>query len=127
MLNLGRRQVELGARALGWTSIGIGLLEMCAPAEVQRMLGIRDRAAHRGILRVLGIRELAHGVGILAGNPRGERLKSAVWARVVGDVLDTAMLAVAARETKHPARFSGVASAVGGIGALDLLHAVKAR
>jgi len=114
-----------GAYALGLASIGVGLAEMCAPQQVERMLGLEDRKSYRGILRVLGVRELMHGLGILTASPSGGRLSSGVWARVAGDVLDNALLGVAATKTTRPGSFAAVAAAVGGIGAADLYYAFK--
>ena len=118
------RDVE-GARGLGWASIGIGLAELAAPKQVQSLLGIEDRPAHRGILRVLGVRELMHGFGILADTRPTRAMTAGVWSRVAGDALDTALLGVAATKTKHPAKFAAVAAAVMGIGLLDVIYALR--
>ena len=113
------------AKALGLASIGIGLAEIAAPGKVQELLGIQDRPSHRGILRVLGVRELMHGYALLTEDKPSREMTNSVWARVAGDVLDTAVLGVAATKTKAPGRFAGVAAAVMGIGALDLLSAMR--
>jgi len=113
-----------GAHALGLASIGIGLTELLAPERVERMLGIDDQPSHRGILRVLGIRELMHGIGILTASGPGE-LSPGVWSRVAGDVLDTALLGVAATKTKRPRSFAAVAASVMAIGVADLCSALK--
>ena len=115
-----------GATALGWMSIGIGLAELAAPRMVQGALGLDDRASHRGILRVLGVREVMHGVGILAPQESNSQLKSGVWARVAGDVLDSALLGIAATKTKRPGSFAAVAVSVAAIGLADLYYSVKA-
>jgi hypothetical protein len=121
-----KHDTESGARALGLASIGIGLTELVAPQYVENMLGIDDRQAHRGILRVLGVRELLHGVGILTAKCDKGQLSTGVWARVAGDVLDSALLGVAATKTKRPGSFAAVAAAVAGIGVADLYYALKA-
>src|SRR5436190_5552545 len=90
------------ARGLGWASIGIGLTEICAPKHVQSLLGLEDKRSHRGVLRVLGIREICHGVSILTEEKRTSQLRTGVWSRVAGDVLDTVLLGVAATKTKRP-------------------------
>jgi hypothetical protein len=113
------------AKGLGLASIGIGLAEMVVPGKVQELLGIEDRPSHRGILRVLGIRELMHGYALLTEDKPSREMTNSVWARVAGDVLDTAVLGLAATKTKAPARFAAVAAAVMGIGALDLLSAMR--
>jgi hypothetical protein len=121
-----QQEVENGSQALGLASLGIGLTELVAPRYVENMLGIDDRQTHRGILQVLGLRELLHGVGILTAKNGNGQLASGVWARVAGDVLDTALLGVAATKTRHPGRFAAVATAVAGIGVADLYYALKA-
>ena len=113
------------AKGLGLTSIAIGLAEIAAPGKVQELLGIEDRPSHRGILRVLGIRELMHGYALLTEEKPSREMTNSVWGRVAGDVLDTAVLGVAATKTKAPARFAAVAAAVMGIGVLDFLSAVR--
>src|SRR5829696_5939224 len=113
------------ARGLGWASIGIGLAEIVAPKQVQDLLGVPDRASHRGILRVLGAREIAHGYSILSEDRPNRAMKRGLWSRVAGDVLDTAVLGLAATKTREPARFAAVAAAVMGIGLLDFLFAQR--
>ena len=113
------------ARGLGWASIGIGLAEIAAPKQVQSMLGIEDRPQHRGILRVLGLRELLHGVSILTEHRPNAAMTAGVWSRVAGDVLDTALLGVAATKTRRPGSFAGVAASVLAIGLMDMLTAVR--
>ncbi len=113
------------AKGLGLASIGIGLAEIAAPGKVQELLCIEDRPSHRGILRVLGVRGLMHGFALLTEDRPSREMTNSVWARVAGDVLDTAVLGVAATKTKAPGRFAAVAAAVMGIGALDLLSAMR--
>jgi hypothetical protein len=122
-----KNDATAGARALGWGSIGIGLMELLAPDRVQSMLGIEDRASHRGILRALGVRELMHGIGILTEDRPTPQLTSGVWARVAGDVLDSALLGVAATKTKRPSSFAAMAAMVTGIGIADVVYAVKVK
>src|SRR4051794_28509152 len=116
MFRNGRRDAIRGARALGWASIGIGMTELAAPQKVQDMLGLEDKPSHRGILRVLGVRELMHGLGILTAERPESGLTAGVWSRVAGDVLDTALLGVAATKTKRPGSFAAVAASVAAIG-----------
>src|SRR5688500_6910764 len=95
------KHAEAG-RALGWASIGIGLTEIAAPKQVQQMLGLEDTTEGREILRVLGVRELGHGVSLLTENKANAKMATGLWGRVAGDVLDTALLGVAAAKTKRP-------------------------
>ena len=119
-------QVESGSQVLGLASIGIGLTELAAPHFVEDLLGLEHRPRHRGILQVLGVRELMHGLGILTAKNGDRQLSSSVWARVAGDVLDTALLGVAATKTRRPGSFAAVAAAVAAIGIADLCCAGKA-
>ncbi|HEX6961372.1 MAG TPA: hypothetical protein VF175_05860 [Lacipirellula sp.] len=116
-----------GARSLGWGSIGIGLLELVAPHQVERMLGLDHSRKTHGILRALGVRELLHGVGILTESRASPQLAAGAWARVLGDALDSALLGVAATKTKRPASFAAVAATVTAIGAADLYYAMKVQ
>jgi len=121
-----KTQMASGSRALGLASVGIGLTELAAPRFVESLLGIDDRQRRRGVLQVLGVRELVHGIGILTAKKRNRQLTSGVWARVAGDVLDTALLGVAATKTRRPVRFAAVAAAVAAIGIADVYFAWKA-
>ena len=107
-----------GARALGVASVGIGLTEILAPQQLERMMGI-ENGENTGILRVLGAREIMHGVDILThADPT-----SGVWARVAGDVLDTALFAAAARKTDRPLAFARMGMMLMAIGVIDLIVA----
>jgi hypothetical protein len=109
---------EVGARALGLASIGIGLTELAAPKKVEQMMGIGN-GENTGILRVLGVREIMHGIDILTHRDPNP----GVWSRVAGDVLDGVLLAIAAKKTKRPASFAMVSAMVLGIVALDVKYA----
>jgi hypothetical protein len=112
-------------RGLGWASIGIGLTEVLAPKQVNDMLGLDDTPDRRGVLRVCGVREICQGISILTESEANERMKSGVWARVAGDMLDTALLGVAATKTKKPFAFAVITAMVMGIGLADLLCATR--
>ncbi|HEY3393908.1 MAG TPA: hypothetical protein VGK58_14445 [Lacipirellulaceae bacterium] len=119
------QESNVGAsRVLGLASIGIGLAEIAAPRQVQRLLGIDDKADQRGTLRVLGVRELMHGVSLLAGRePR--KVRAGVWSRVAGDALDSVLLSAAATKTRRPAMFAAVTAMVLAIAAADALCAMR--
>lgn len=92
-----REETDLAvARGLGWASIGIGLTEILAPGQVEKMLGIGN-GQHTRVLRAMGVREIAQGIDILAH----EDPTPGVWARVAGDMLDNALLAVAAKRSRN--------------------------
>jgi hypothetical protein len=113
------------ARGLGWASIGIGLTEVLAPKQVNDMLGLEDTPDRRGTLRVLGVREICHGLAILTEEEVNARLATGVIARVAGDVLDSALLGIAATKTKKPFAFAVITAMVLGIGLADMLCAKR--
>lgn len=114
-----------GARCLGWTSIAIGLAEVLATKQVENLMGLKDTSERRGVLRVLGVRELGHGISILTEDRPSKELVAGIWSRVVGDVLDSALLGVAATKTRKPFSFAAVTASVMLIGVLDMLYALK--
>ena len=84
-------------RGLGLTSLAIGLTELFFPHKIEQTMGVSD-SQNTGILRVLGVRELAHGFDLLThDNPN-----PGIVARAVGDLLDSAVLAAAAKKTRNP-------------------------
>jgi hypothetical protein len=113
------------ARGLGWASIGIGLTEVLAPKQVNDLLGLDDTPDRRGTLRVLGVREICHGISILTEEEANERMAAGVISRVAGDVLDSALLGIAATKTRKPFRFAVITAMVLGIGLADLLCAKR--
>jgi uncharacterized membrane protein len=114
------RQSERLATGLGWFSIGLGVAELVAPRAVARGIGLEGRGPTAALTRLCGLRELAAGVGILS-----ERRPAAwVWSRVVGDVMDLALLAAGfgARRTNR-ARLAAATAAVTGVTVVDALVA----
>ena len=107
------------ARALGWFSIGLGLLETLAPQQVARWLGVERKA---GFVRACGMRELTNGAAILRDPQRAQWM----WARVAGDVIDLAGLAGAmSDENPHRGRVTTSSMLVAGIAVLDLVCGVQ--
>ncbi len=106
------------ANGLGWFSIGLGVAELVAPGQIQKLMGMRDRGGRRNVLRAYGVREIAAGVGILALPGKSGWL----WTRVAGDLVDLATLgsAFGQRETRR-ARLTAATVAVAGVTALDVL------
>jgi hypothetical protein len=101
------------ARRLGWFSIGLGVVEVCAGREVGRALGMEDKS---WLLRVFGVREIAAGVAILGMEHPG----AGVWARVAGDALDLAVLASGFTEDNpRKENLAAAFATVAGITALD--------
>ena len=104
------------ARALGVFSLGLGVAQILAPAEMVRLIGVADDDRNRTLMRAIGMRDLAVGLGILT-RPRPVGW---AWARVAGDAMDLALLAAAidAGEGERDKTIAATA-AVAGIAALD--------
>jgi hypothetical protein len=113
---------EKEARGLGVASLAIGLTELAAPRKLERMMGIGD-GENTTLMRLMGVREVMHGVDILAHDDPTE----SVWRRVAGDVLDTALLGMAARKTKRPGMFAAITATVLAIGVMDLMCAMRLK
>ncbi len=101
------------ARGLGWFSIGLGVVQLVAPRQVARFIGM---SGSEGLVRVCGLREIATGVGILlADDP-----KPWIYGRIGGDALDLAGLGWSIEHGDEQANAAIAAGAVAGITALDL-------
>ncbi len=105
------------ARILGWFSLGLGALEMAAPAFLARQLGLRGR---KNLVRAFGLREVMAGAVVLAKpwSATGPGL------RVAGDALDLAVLATAlGSANRHRGAASVAMALVAGIAVLDVVCA----
>lgn len=108
------------ARALGWFSIGLGLVELVSPRRTASTLGLRGRS---GVVRAFGLREIGAGVGILLDDGRSPGW---LWARVAGDLMDLALLESARPMRRRRRRnLTAAKAAVLGAAALDVLAAQK--
>jgi uncharacterized membrane protein len=109
-------------RALGWTSLGLGVPMVAAHRAVARAAGVDDSATAVGLVRAAGVRELGQGLALLVG-PR-----SMVWARVAGDAIDVSLLALATarRGGRRRRRTALAAGAVAALTAVDLFAAIRA-
>jgi hypothetical protein len=110
--------------ALGWFSLGLGLAQVVVPASVARLAGAEPTPDTLRLMRALGLREISSGAGILSGR----RTEDWVRARVVGDLMDLALLARLLTDDGS-ARGKTVAAtlAVAGVTALDALAATKLK
>jgi uncharacterized membrane protein len=118
----GRRRSEGNgerlAQGLGWFSLGLGLAQIAAPAEVARLIGVPDDDENRQMMRAVGMREVASGLGILSNS----RPEGWVWARIGGDVMDLSLLGGAwASDRTDKERVAAATVAVVGVMAPDLL------
>ena len=113
-------QSERLAAGLGWFSIGLGVAELVAPHAVARAIGLKGRGVTPALTRLCGLREVASGAGILS-----ERRPAAwVWSRVVGDVMDLALLAAGfAARGANRSRLAVATAAVAGVTVVDALCA----
>jgi uncharacterized membrane protein len=109
------------ASLLGLFSVALGTLELVAPRNVSRALGLKPSAATTGVIQAMGLRELASGAGILS-NPGS---KEWIGSRVGGDVVDLALLGVGLMRSQRPVRTLLAAAAVAGVAALDLVATEK--
>lgn len=105
---------------LGWFSIGLGLAQLAVPHKVAEMIGVDADEDTVRLMRTLGMRELTSGVGILT-QPKPDKW---MWSRVVGDVMDLALLGAAmGRDDAKRSRNVGATLAVLGVTGLDILCA----
>jgi len=110
------------ARALGWFSVGLGLLELVAPKRMANQLGLRGR---HGVVRGLGLRELASGALILLDDGRSPKW---LWLRVAGDLMDLGLLESAHPYTRRRRRsLLAAKAAVMGTTAMDVMGAQRLR
>ncbi len=79
-----KRPEDQLARALGWFSIGLGIVELFAPRRVTETLGMEGRET---LVRAFGAREILTGIMSLSVDKN-----AGLWARVGGDGLDAAAL-----------------------------------
>lgn len=112
------RTVQI-AKALGWFSIGLGVVQLLAPRATARAAGI---AEHPVLVRTVGLREIASGVGILSQR----RPTGWLWSRVAGDAMDLALLGLAvASSNSRRSRVALVGAAVAGVAALDVMSSME--
>ena len=102
------------SQALGWFSVGVGLLQIIAPRGVGRAIGVGERPI---VLRLCGLRELATGVGLLS-----ERSPAVfAWSRVAGDALNLALLRGALQSPDSSrARIAMAATLMASVTAMDV-------
>ena len=114
----GRRAAD----KLGIASVAIGLTELLAPEKLEKAMGVNRDRSTTGVLRILGVRELMHGIDLLTHKDPTPGL----WARVVGDVLDSALLGLAATRTRKPLGLGAAFAAVLPVVLADAFFAPKA-
>ena len=110
-----KRPADQLARALGWFSIGLGVVELFAPRRVTETLGMEG---HETIVRAFGLREILAGMMSLSVDKN-----AGLWARVGGDGLDAAAL-LSGLTADNPKK-SNIALALLMVGGAALLHRVR--
>jgi len=104
------------AQGLGWFSVALGAAAILAPNAIGAITG----TGRRGVARSVGVRELATGIGILTQRNPAPWL----WSRVVGDVIDLAVLGTAvSRSGPGRGRAAFSFAAVAGVLAVDAVAA----
>ena len=107
---------DLLGKALGWFSLGLGLVEVLAPRRITRALGMEGQEA---LVRAYGVREISSGMLSLST----ER-QLGLWSRVGGDGIDIATLLAAYRDDNPKKQNVTTALAmVAGITLLDVMAA----
>jgi hypothetical protein len=105
------------AQGLGWFSLGLGATEVLAASQLSEFFNIGDKTT---TFRTLGAREIANGVAILGSNKKS----GPVWARVVGDVIDAAVLLASTQKPRsNRGRLAGALAFVAVAGIADYLVA----
>ena len=107
---------QLG-KALGWFSMGLGLMELLAPRLITRTLGMQGQEA---LVRAYGVREIASGVLSLSTEKN-----LGLWSRVGGDGLDIVTLLTALRDD-NPKK-ENVATALAMVFGITLLDVAAAH
>jgi hypothetical protein len=106
---------QLG-RALGWFSIGLGVVELLAPRRVARTLGMQGK---EDIIQAYGAREI--GAGVLTLSIEQD---IGLWSRIAGDGLDIATLTMGLRRSNPKRENVRLALwAVLGVTLLDIIAA----
>lgn len=103
-------------KALGWFSVGLGLAELIAPAQITRALGMEGKET---LVRAYGAREIGAGILCLSiDKPIG------LWNRAAGDAIDIATLLTGMKSSNQKRDNVMLALAVVlGVTALDVLAA----
>ncbi|PYE53647.1 hypothetical protein [Deinococcus yavapaiensis] len=103
------------AQGLGYFSVALGLVEVVWPGRLAKALGLEGK---EGLVRFYGARELGAGAGLLLTDAQ----RPWVLARIGGDALDIATLAVGLKSQKR-ANAAAALAMVLGVTALDILCA----
>jgi uncharacterized membrane protein len=110
-------------RALGLASAALGGPMLWRTGYVARLTGVDDSPAAPTLIRAVGAREMAHAGLLLLGPQRS------IWTRVLGDVMDLAVLGRALGDPRRTearrARAAVATLAVAGITGVDVYAAIR--
>jgi len=112
------------ARLLGWTSLAVGLTELVGARWLEDELGVENRGV---LIRSFGLREIAAGATLLAQPGLNQALANGLWARVAGDAVDLAALALATKSSRNQYGIVWIGSIVLAITGIDLLFAARVQ
>ena len=115
--------VQVISRALGWFSLGLGVVQLVAPRRLLAILGVEQHGATVAITRIVGMRELSAVPGLLAAS----RPVGWLAARVAGDLMDAGLLLRAMNGPADRRRVAGALGLVVAITGIDLAAAIAAR
>jgi hypothetical protein len=104
-------------KALGWFSLGLGLVELLAPHRITHALGMTGQEA---LVRAYGAREIGSGMLSLSTEK-----SLGLWSRVGGDLIDIATLLTALRDD-NPKK-QNVTTALAMVAAITLLDVMTAQ
>jgi len=117
---IGRSALQSGPQSLGWLSVGLGLGGLLMPRTMGRLTGLQGS---EGLIRAVGARELAAGAGLLSQRKKTPWL----WARVAGDALDLALLALSPVSRYRTTERAVSTAVVAAITAADIAAALGYR
>lgn len=118
-----RRRQRL-TRALGYTSLALGVPTLARPQALARVIGLRPTAGASALLRGVGAQELLAGMGILL-RPAGAA--GWLWTRVAGDALHLGLLGRAGDDRRNDGgKVTRATSLVAGALLVDVVAAVRA-
>ena len=109
------------ARGLAWFGIGLGVVELLAPRDLARAIGLEG---YERTLQLFGLREIVAGAAMLAADAPEDR----IGLRVAGDVLDGGLLSVGlSASNRERSRTVMAVVAVAPVVVLDVLCWMRTR
>src|SRR4051794_36289251 len=110
------RQLRTG---MGWFSGALGAPQVLGPDAVNTLCGLPTGGVRRTTQRLIGVRELAAAAGLLTRSNRRAWMK----ARVVGDLMDIALLTRSLGSSTRRSRTTLAIVGVLGVTVIDLVGA----